>query len=157
MTTVYPEQRIGETPKAYNAFTEYCDLGVDRSLAKLSQKLVKVKQNFNVWSVQHEWQKRVAEYDLAILEERARLLYEKRAEETEALRISSNEDAKTLHRLAVTLAEHAQRRIDAIHDGELEIKELAPLIRVVVLLYDTSINLRAVAQGLTGLRGEGNE
>lgn len=58
-----------ETPKAAAAFTVYCELGPDRSLALLAEKLyAKRGQNLaqlKLWSAAHNWQERVAAYDAA--------------------------------------------------------------------------------------------
>lgn len=55
-----------ETPKAAAVFHEYCLLGVDRSLAKLAQKLGKKAayvRHLEAWSSQHNWQERARKYD----------------------------------------------------------------------------------------------
>jgi len=65
------DQRPDETNKAYHRFCLYRDMGPDRSLAKLVQKLGKAK-NYKVqlenWSVKHDWQDRVKAYDAHELE-----------------------------------------------------------------------------------------
>lgn len=59
-----PWERLDrETPKAHAAFVEYLKLGYSRSLAKLSQRLGRTKQNFEKWSVKYDWVRRAAAYD----------------------------------------------------------------------------------------------
>lgn len=67
------ERQKGETKKAYEAFTIYRDLGIDRSIRKVAQKLGKSQQLMSRWSSQYNWVERAQAYDdemdrLAILE-----------------------------------------------------------------------------------------
>lgn len=66
-----------ETPKALDAFNEYCLLGPTRSLRKLAEKLdqtnskpIASEATIMLWSTQHNWQERVKEYDNARADER---------------------------------------------------------------------------------------
>jgi hypothetical protein len=61
-----PQQLPEESTKAYAAFSEYCKLGPERSLAKLRQKTGKTaasKRTHETWSTRFNWQERVTEYD----------------------------------------------------------------------------------------------
>lgn len=55
-----------ESAKAYAAFLAYCDMGSGRSLRKMVEKYNKstsyVRQLAR-WSIDHDWQRRVKEYD----------------------------------------------------------------------------------------------
>lgn len=55
--------RNGESQKAYEAFVTYRDMGVQRSLAKVAEKLGKSSQIISRWSAKHAWGERVAEWD----------------------------------------------------------------------------------------------
>ena len=80
------EKRESETARAYRAFCVYRDMGVDRSLAKVREKLDKktgYERQLGEWSSDHEWVKRVAAYDAhleALLrnEQEERLVAERR-------------------------------------------------------------------------------
>jgi len=70
-----------ESPRALAAFDAYCELGPDRSLAKLADKWGKNKSYVNQlqrWSSQYSWQARVKKFDhdqaLARQKRRARQL-----------------------------------------------------------------------------------
>jgi hypothetical protein len=53
----------GETPKAFEAFCAYRDLGPTRSLQKAADGLDKSMKLLGRWSSQHNWQERVAAWD----------------------------------------------------------------------------------------------
>lgn len=61
-----------ETPAAAAAFAEYCALGPDRSLRKLVDKVSTNLAQLGIWSRNHSWQERVAQYDIAQIKERER-------------------------------------------------------------------------------------
>jgi hypothetical protein len=58
------EQHSKEGPEAYHAFTIYRDMGVERSTAKVGQKLGKSKALMDRWSSKNQWVERVAAYDV---------------------------------------------------------------------------------------------
>lgn len=58
------ERQAFDTDKSFQAFCIYRDMGAERSLEKLSQKLGKTKVNFEQFSVKYRWQERVAAYDV---------------------------------------------------------------------------------------------
>ncbi len=53
------ERQPGETPKAYQAFTLYRDMGPSRSLARIGIELGKTKALMEQWSSRHDWVSRV--------------------------------------------------------------------------------------------------
>lgn len=57
------EQQPGESAQAFQAFRTYRDLGVERSLAKVAQKLGKSKTLMDRWSGRWGWVKRAAAWD----------------------------------------------------------------------------------------------
>ena len=60
-----------ETPKAHLRFTQYLDMGPDRSLRKLARKLDKKPSYFKVlanWSRKHLWPDRTEDYDFYLIE-----------------------------------------------------------------------------------------
>lgn len=65
-----------ESSKAYQAFNEYCNLGPDRSLAVVGQRLGKSTDLMERWSARHGWVERAAAWDeyMAAVERRAAAL-----------------------------------------------------------------------------------
>jgi hypothetical protein len=52
-----------ETSKAFEAFSAYCEMGPERSLTALAQKLHKTRTHFGLWSRRHSWVERATLYD----------------------------------------------------------------------------------------------
>lgn len=57
------EQQPGESAKAFEAFAVYRNMGAERSLRKLTQKLHKNLTTIRDWSIKWNWQERVRAYD----------------------------------------------------------------------------------------------
>ena len=57
------DRRESETSKAYEAFTIYRDMGVERSLSKVAVKLGKSETLISRWSYTHGWVERAAKWD----------------------------------------------------------------------------------------------
>lgn len=72
----YPPPLEGETPKAYEAFKIYCDLGRDRSIPTVGKELQTRKggtalgrsSHIADWCRENRWQERVKEYERSIAE-----------------------------------------------------------------------------------------
>lgn len=60
------ERREKESPKAYEAFCVYKDLGRGRSLSEVSEKLRKSYALIRRWAKAYEWQKRADAWDNSI-------------------------------------------------------------------------------------------
>lgn len=57
------EQQEGESSKAYQAFCEYRDMGANRSIRKLAQKINKSVTWLGEWSKTYDWVKRCQAWD----------------------------------------------------------------------------------------------
>lgn len=57
------ERQEGESVKAFEAFTVYLEMGEDRSLRAVSQRLGKSRALMERWSSTYQWVERVASYD----------------------------------------------------------------------------------------------
>lgn len=63
-TEIMPwERQDGETPKQFEAFAVYRDMGEDRSLVKVADRLSKSAQLMSRWSVANRWVERCADWD----------------------------------------------------------------------------------------------
>lgn len=60
------DQQPGESTPAFEAFCAYRDLGPERSMVKLSDKLQKSKSTLEDWSRVNGWQTRIAAYNTAM-------------------------------------------------------------------------------------------
>lgn len=57
------ERQPEETPKAYEAFCAYRDMGSDRTLAKVGEQLGKSDALMERWSAKYDWVRRAAAWD----------------------------------------------------------------------------------------------
>ena len=57
------EQQPGESAKAFEAFAIYRDMGVERSVRKVTQRLNKSLTLIGKWSSRYNWPKRARAYD----------------------------------------------------------------------------------------------
>lgn len=57
------ERQKGESDKAYEAFVTYRDMGADRSIRAVAQKLDKSRTQIGKWSSAWDWTERVRIYD----------------------------------------------------------------------------------------------
>src|SRR5258708_3218798 len=124
---------MSETPKAAAAFLEYCELGFNRSLAKLAQKWGKNESyvgQLERWSSNHNWLERVKVYDAEQAKER-----DKRRE---AMRQEMDE------RHALYGKEQAERAIQQIHDL---IRAKAFGSQAAVQLFKNATDLERLAMG----------
>ncbi len=58
------ERQPGEGTKAYEAFSTYRDMGYDRSIAKVAEKLGKSEALLERWSRTYKWVERVTAWDV---------------------------------------------------------------------------------------------
>ena len=58
MSTKPWNMQPGETPKAYQAFEVYRDLGAERSVERAASSLSKTRQNLSIWAQRFDWSTR---------------------------------------------------------------------------------------------------
>jgi hypothetical protein len=63
MTNKVYDRQVGESDKAFEAFTVYRDMGANRSHDAVAQKLSKSSTIISRWASQHGWRERVSAYD----------------------------------------------------------------------------------------------
>ena len=61
------ERQQGESAQAFEAFSAYLELGPDRSIRAVGQKLDKSRQQIGKWSSRWRWQERIRAYDNELL------------------------------------------------------------------------------------------
>ena len=57
------ERQEGESVKAFEAFTVYLEMGDERSIREVAQRLAKSRALIGRWSVTYQWVERVAAFD----------------------------------------------------------------------------------------------
>ena len=56
------ERQKGESAQAFEAFSTYLEMGTDRSIRAVGQKLDKSRTQIGKWSKAWDWQERVQDY-----------------------------------------------------------------------------------------------
>ena len=107
-----------ETPKAYEAFSIYRDIGVGRSLEKVAQELQKSVGLISRWSAQHDWVNRVLEFDKI----------ENRERQEQVLRLRTLEHKKKIKQFAESYTQHGRNSMRAaLLGGNIQIAYLEKL------------------------------
>jgi hypothetical protein len=98
------DQRVDETPKAWEAFLIYREMGAGhRSIGKCAALLGKMILNVRRWRIKYDWDLRVAAYDAML------------SEHMEKARIEEAKSMGVRHaKLGLGMAEIAQKRVEQI-------------------------------------------
>lgn len=127
------ERQDKETPKQFEAFAAYRDMGEERSLTKVAQILNKSKQLLGRWSSDNKWVERCAAWD------------------KEQDRILRQEQIKDIKKMRKRHADVASAMITAAAKGLKEImekpKEMTP--NDVARLVDVASKLERLSRGDT--------
>ena len=133
MAEVQPwERQEGESAKAYEAFAEYRDMGAERSLAKVGQKVGKSKRMMEKWSKAHNWVVRVEQWDL---------------EQDRLIRISLTKDIGAMRKRHADVAKamliKAARALQKIPDDEIKATDISRMV-------DVATKLERISKGDVG-------
>ena len=123
MTTMPWERQDGETARAYEAFSEYRDMGADRSLAKVGQKLGKSKAQMEKWSKKYSWVARAEAWDI---------------EQDRLIRIALTKDIGAMRKrhadVARAMLMKAARALAKIPDDEIKATDISRMVDVATKL-----------------------
>ena len=126
------ERQDGETARAYEAFTEYRDMGASRSLAKVGQKLGKSKAQMEKWSKKYNWVVRAEEWDI---------------ESDRQTRLALTKDIGAMRKrhtdLASAMLIKAARALQKIPDDEIKASDISRMV-------DTATKLERISRGDVG-------
>lgn len=127
------ERQDGETPKQFEAFVVYRDMGEERSLQKVANQLAKSRQLLTRWSSANNWVERCTAWD------------------NEQDRILRQEQIKDIKKMRKRHADVASAMITAAAKGLKEImnhpKEMTP--NDVSRLVDVASKLERLSRGDT--------
>ena len=126
------ERQEGETARAYEAFSEYRDMGADRSLAKVGQKLGKSKAQMEKWSKKYSWVVRVEAWDI----EQDRLIREELMKNIGAMR-------KRHADIAVAMLTKAAKALLKIPVEEVKASDISRMV-------DVASKLERISRGDVG-------
>lgn len=142
------EPEIGWSPPRVEAFSLYRDLGLSRSLSKVSEKLEKDPSLIGKWSMQDKWVQRVAAYDAEL----DRVRRDARADEIEKV---SRKHARALEASISVLAAPAlelARRMEEEEtkiDASTSVYELAAATDRAAKVLPSLIQASRLVHGLT--------
>ena len=126
------ERQDNETPKQFEAFKIYRDMGEERSLSKVAQQLSKTKQLLSRWSSANNWVERCASWD---------------AEQDRLLRQQQLKDIKSMRKrhadIATAMLIKAAKGLQAIPDNEIKPQDVARMV-------DVASKLERISRGDVG-------
>lgn len=130
------ERQPEESTKAFEAFCIYRDLGTDRSLSKVAEKLEKSETLMGRWSSKYEWVKRAAAWD----DEKERIERE----------IAQREQAKEIRNMrkrhagiATAMLVKAATALQRIPDDEIKASDISRMV-------DVASKLERISRGDVG-------
>lgn len=112
------EQQQGESAKAFEAFKVYLDMGSDRSIRAVGEKLSKSSTLMARWSSTHGWVERVAAYDADL----------RRQAHDQAVK-SARKMSERHIKLALQLQETAIKALSKMKPEDLDPKNLIAFVR----------------------------
>lgn len=122
----------GESSKAYEAFSTYRDMGTQRSLTKVAEKLGKSETLMARWSGNYDWVNRAAAWD---------------AEQDRIVRQQQLEDIKKMRKqhadLAYSMLIKAARALKRLPDDEIKASDISRMV-------ETASKLERISRGDVG-------
>jgi len=137
MDNMYPGERLdGESSVNYEAFAIYRDMGRERSLNKVSEKLAKSDTLIKRWSAKFDWVKRAAAWD----DEQDRISRE----------IAQREQEKEIKNMRKRHSELAKKMLDTAEAAleAFDIDEIKPAD--VSRMVDIASKLERISRGDVG-------
>lgn len=126
------ERQDNETPKQFEAFKIYRDMGEERSLTKVAQQLKKSTTLMGRWSGINNWVERCAAWD---------------AEQDRLLRQQQLKDIKSMRKrhadIATAMLIKAAKGLQAIPDNEIKPQDVARMV-------DVASKLERISRGDVG-------
>jgi len=126
------ERQEGESTKAYEAFSEYRDMGTQRSLSKVAEKLQKSETLMGRWSSLYKWRERATKWD----DEQNRIAREAQLDEIKKMR-------KRHADLASAMLVKAARALQRIPEDEIKAGDVSRMV-------ETASKLERLSRGDVG-------
>lgn len=113
------ERQPDESPKAYEAFTVYRDLGKERTLPKVAEQCGKSVSLMSRWSQAHSWVERVNAWD----DEADRKAAQKQLNDIANARVRQRKQAVKMQLKALQL-------LESIQEGDAKLSEIVSLMKL---------------------------
>lgn len=166
----YPPQLANESARAYDAFTAYARLGVERSFERLSQTYPKSVPMFKRWSAQHAWVERARAYDHALATVAAEQNQARYLADLEAHRKKASDAGQALYTVAGQLIKQLNHALNqpryvtgadgkkyTLHGVELTAGTFAIAARAMQTALDLEAHALGVDKLLPSLEGDDSE
>ena len=133
MAEVQPwERQEGETARAYEGFSVYRDMGAERSLAKVGQRLGKSKAQMEKWSKKYSWVARAEAWDI---------------EQDRLIRVALTKDIGAMRKrhadMAKAMLMKAAKALAKIPDDEIKASDISRMV-------DVASKLERISKGDVG-------
>ena len=153
------EQQPGESAKAFEAFAIYRDMGVERSVRKVTQRLNKSLTLIGKWSSRYNWPERARAYDRDLdRQAHAQAVRDVRSMTNRHIRIAMQLQAKALEAAGCELIRAA---IPDRKAEQLNVATLSPKMQLAFLAKATEIErmnrLSAAGMDDSGQQRDGAE
>lgn len=130
------DRRQNETSKAYEAFCEYRDMGTQRSLSKVAEKLQKSETLMGRWSRTYGWVERAAAWDAEQDRIAREIAQKEQAEEIKKMR-------KRHADLANAMLIKAAKALARLPEDEIKATDVSRMV-------DTASKLERISRGDVG-------
>lgn len=121
-----------ESSKAYEAFSVYRDMGIQRSISKVSEKLQKSYTIIGRWSRTHNWVDRAAAWDA----EQDRVVREQQLEDIKKMR-------KNHAKIASAMLVKAAKALQRLPEDEIKASDISRMV-------ETASKLERISRGDVG-------
>ena len=112
------ERQEGESVKAFEAFTVYLEMGDERSIREVAQRLAKSRTLIGRWSVTYQWVERVAAFDADV----------QRKAHAKAVKKRRNMVDRHIS-IALKMQEKALMALEQMDPADIEPKNLIAMLR----------------------------
>ena len=112
------ERQEGESVKAFEAFTVYLEMGDERSIREVAQRLAKSRTLIGRWSVTYQWVERVAAFDADVQRKAHAKAVDKRRKMVDR-HIS----------IALKMQEKALKALEQMNPADIDPKNLIAMLR----------------------------
>lgn len=131
----YRAKGLKESPKAFESFIVYRDMGVHRNLNRLAETLDLKYEAVALWSSKYKWTDRINEMNKHRIQENNRI--NKEIQRKEIDRINKRLDDKS--KLISTLIQVLINNADKYNDTELDFKEFTSILNLVSRIENMNI------------------
>lgn len=145
------EQMAGESSKAFEAFALYRDMGSQRSMRQVEQRLNKSLTLLAKWSKKWNWQERIRAYDADLDRKTQAQNEEKHIQLIRDYRERCQRTAEVAHESSILMLEASVKRLHSLDPTTIAPGELAGLVRAAAQVIQLAAAMEAEALSIDRL------